>query len=161
MTKKRTILTGIVAGALLAGIGVYYFSGWSAINCWTREIDINTGRTRYRRYWFWLVTKDEISPTWMSELLDVPDKDSTADWHPVVTLSPGTGHSPHYAYHGAIADLNTARAVFQRYDVPREHRLALAKAVTDSWKRTGSDSEASQLITGLFEATIDGKYSEK
>ena len=154
-------MSGVVVGTLLAGIRVYYFSGWSAINCWTREIDINSAQTRYRRYWFWMLTKEEISPTWMSELLDVPDKDSTVDWRLVVTLSPGTGHSSHYAYHGAIADLNTARAVFECYDVPRERRLALAKAITDSWKRTGSDSEASRLITGLLEEAIDGKYPEK
>ena len=56
--KRIGPITGAVAVALLlaAGIGVYYYSGWSRINCWTWEVDINSGLTRYTRYWFWYAT---------------------------------------------------------------------------------------------------------
>jgi len=161
MTKTRTISVVVLAALLLASVGIYYCSGWSRINCWTREIDINSGRTRYTRYWFWMVTRDEISTTWMSELLNGPVENASPNWHLVVTLSPGARHSPHYAFHGAIADLNTAQMVFERYDVPRERRLALAEAIRDSWKQTSSDFEAGRLITELFEDAIEGEYSEK
>ena len=161
MTKARTISAIGLLGLPLAVIGVYYFSGWSSINCWTREIDTNSGQTRYTRYWFWMVTKQEISPTWMSKLLNDPDENSRPNWQLVVTLSPGTRHSPHYFFHGAIADLDTAQKVFELYDVPGDRQLALAKAVRDSWNRTGSDFEARELITQLFDEALDGKYPEK
>jgi hypothetical protein len=161
MTKTRTISAVVLAGLLFAATGVYYFSGWSRVNCWTREIDINSGQTRYTRYWFWMVTKQEISPTWMSELLSEADENSTANWNLVVTLSPGTHHSPHYLFHGAIGELDTAQKVFEIYDIPRERRFLLAKAVRDSWNRTGRYGEAGELISQLFEEALGGKYPEK
>ena len=161
MTKTRTISVVDLAALLLASVGISYCSGWSRINCWTREIDINSGQSRYRRYWFWMVTKDEISTTWMSELLNGPVENASPNWHLVVTLSPGARHSPHYAFHGAIADLNTGQKIFELYDVPRDRRLALARAVRDSWNRTGHDSEAHGLIIQLFDDALDGKYPEK
>lgn len=149
--RKGYIWSVVVMGVALLGIGVYLFSGWSKINCWTEEIDINSGETRYKRYWFWIMTKDEISPTWMSKALNVRDKESSRDWHLVVTLSPGTGHSPHYAYHSATGCLNLAESLFQEYDVPHKRKTALAEAIRDSWKRTGGDDEAGELVTDFWE----------
>ena len=97
----------------------------------------------------------------MSELLDVPAKDNGRDWHVVVTLSPGRGHSPHYSYHGAIYCLDQAQLTFERFDVPRERRLALAEAIRDSWKRTGSDFRAYDLVHQLWDEARAGKYPER
>ena len=146
---------------LVAGLGVYFFSGWSRINCWTWEIDINSGETRYRRYWFWVVTAERIVPTWMSAILDAPDKEKGREWHPVVTLSPGACHSPHYRYHGAISHLTWAEEIFQMYEVPTQRKRRLAEAMRALWKATHSDREAGQLVLTFCEEAVADQYPKR
>ncbi|MHC4742260.1 MAG: hypothetical protein ACYS8Z_10125 [Planctomycetota bacterium] len=161
MTKTRIISAVILVGLLLAAVGIYYFSGYSRIKCWTQEIDINSGRTRYTHYLFWKVTEQEISPTWMSQLLNKADEEIVPNWHLVAALSPGTPHSPHFAFHSAIADIDTAKKVFDLYDIPRDRQVALAEEIRSSWNRTGNDAEAHGLITQLFDEAVAGKYPKR
>jgi len=135
----------------LLGVGIYFFSGWSRINCWTWEIDINSGETRYRRYCLWCITEERIVPTWMSEVLDAPQEEHARKWRPVETLSPGRHHSPHYRYHGAIHDLRTAEMGFELYGVPPERKRELAEAMRDSWNQTGNYREAGRLLQAFLE----------
>ena len=160
--KRICPITGAIAVALLlaAGIGVYYYSGWSRINCWTWEVDINSGLTRYTRYWFWYATEERTVSTWMSDALGTPAGEEKRDWQPVATLSPGTRHSPPYVYHRAIYDLDVAWGIIGMYQVPQERKLQLAKAVTDSWRQTGRDSGAAQLVGEFAREAFAGKHGK-
>ena len=106
------------------------------------------------------MTEDKIAPTWMSEVLEVPDKEDGRDWHLVVTLSPGTRHSPHYRYHGARHHVATAERLFREYDVPRDRKHRLAEAIRQSWKETHGDRESRQLVHTLCEEAAVGKYAK-
>ena len=76
---------------------------WSGLNCWGNDIDIHSGRTRYTRYLFWTPVTRSVHDSSLTGALPPEDLvGRSADWHPVVTLSPGLRHSPHYRFDGAI-----------------------------------------------------------
>ncbi|MFA6288595.1 MAG: hypothetical protein WC661_14520 [Opitutaceae bacterium] len=147
MTRVFTLLAYLASLALL-GVLIYWSSGWSHINCWTREINIATGHQRYTRYWFWCVTERQIKSTWISESLGSLNTtpDSEADWRLVVTLSPGTHHSPHYRFHSALYDIQKTESLLEIVDASPAIRTQLAKNALWLWQQFQSDDEAGRFL---------------
>ena len=159
---KKKIITSVVALVLVIGaLGIYYGSGWSKINCWTKEIDINSGETRFQRYWFWIITADKIEHTWLSKLLEVPDKQADRNWQLVEILSPGRSYSPLYAYGQVLTDLRLAQDAFSNYGVEKEEKLRLAKEIRTAWLENEDGQEASRLIREFCIETEENAASEK
>ncbi len=75
---------------------------WSGVNCWQDDIDITSGRIRQTRYLLWIPVQRFVRDSALTKAAR-PEAATLSgpDWHPVVTLSPGLRHSPHYAFHGA------------------------------------------------------------
>jgi hypothetical protein len=151
-----------MASAALAAItgilffSIYWCSGWSQINCWTREINIQTGHQRYTRYWFWCVTEQRVEPTWISETLTTPVPSSTVNpgWHLVATLSPGTGHSPHYVFHGALGDLQSIEQLVTLVPAEKDAQRSLASSILWLWQAFDDDSEAGSYISDVSSAAL-------
>ncbi|MEY4488759.1 MAG: hypothetical protein RIQ79_1267 [Verrucomicrobiota bacterium] len=150
------LLTALVALTVIAAVTIYWCSGWSEINCWTREINIRTGHQRYTRYWFWRITEQRIEPTWISETLStsVPSSANDAAWQLVVTLSPGTGHSPHYVFHGALYDLQNMQHLLLLVPADPAVRRTLASSILWLWQAFNNDSEAEAYISDVSNAAI-------
>jgi len=142
------VLLAVVAGC------IYWLSGWSRLNCWTREINISTGHQRYTRYWFWCETERTVEPTWVSAALNrsLDEAEVEEDWRLVVTLSPGTHHSPHYIFHSALSDLRNAEQMFSVAEANAAVRSALAANVTWLWKHFDDDFEAGAYLADTLAA---------
>ena len=88
---------------LLLVLSLFGLFPWSGVNCWENEIDITSGRIRETRYLLWMPVTRSVQDSALTNVLSANGrKNSEADWHPVVTLSPGLHHSPQYRFHGAI-----------------------------------------------------------
>ena len=77
-----------------------------------------------------------------------------ADWHPVVTLSPGLRHSPHYLFHGAFSDIRTLELSWEFGKMTPAARRASDQQVLRLWRRDGSDLRAGHYIQSLWERAL-------
>ena len=157
MRRRRPIFFAAFAGiTVFVSAAIYWCSGWSQINCWTREINIQTGHQRYTRYWFWRVTEQRVEPTWISATLGTPAPSSTASsgWHLVVTISPGTGHSPNYIFHGALGDIQSIEQLITIVPSDKNAQQALASSILWLWQAFNNDSEAGSYISDVSSAAL-------
>ncbi len=153
--KPGIRIAGLLGGLLfLAAFGIYCFSGWSKINCWTREVDIASGRMRYTRYWFYKVTGQQIDQTWISEA--VGPTSAAPQWHLMVTLSPGTGNSPNYAFLGADDQVRQfAPDGFLGGRLNPETRKLLAKNILALWQIGGDRFLAEHYLRDVEGSLLD------
>lgn len=152
MTSKGRIWLYVFGGLsllmaavlLLAPVG---FWTWSRINYWTYEVDIFSGRIRYTRYLFFVPVRQKIEDSALTRALQAEDYPETAsEWRRVLTLSPGVRHCPHYAFHGAIAQIRELELVWEMDQfTPAAHR-ATAKRVLELWQKKKNDSSADAYI---------------
>tara|TARA_B100001093_G_C26289399_1_gene784600 strand:- start:38 stop:595 length:558 start_codon:yes stop_codon:yes gene_type:complete len=131
---------------------------WSKINCWTWEIDINSGKKRYKRYIAYKVTEERIEETWISKAVE---SDKKENWKLVLTLSPGVNHSPHYIFHSAISDLKQFEMMLglcdknNDIDYDPEILSIIANNVILLWNRYNGDSEAGDYIIEVISKWSD------
>lgn len=155
MKKRRTLLLiGLPLGALLlAPFVVPLFFPWSEINCRHEYINIKTGQARYARYFWFIKVSDRVTDTPLSLALDGETVD-VADikaWHCVNTLSPGLGHSPHYAFHGAFYYINRLETIESAITLTPQRKREVARSILTDWQLAGSDSGTKEYITALYE----------
>lgn len=136
----------IVLGAL--AYLTYWHSGWSHINCWTREINIASGHERYTRYWFWRITDRKVTPTWVSTALQ-SSKGPEDKWRTVVTLSPGTRHSPNYWFHSALGDVKMMEQSFEMFSSPPSVKAELAANLVWLWQHFDDAHEGGRYLTDI------------
>ena len=156
MTKKRLIITLAIAAPAIALALALAFPGWSKLNCWTWEIDINSGDKRYTRYLFWTEISSRIEETWMTAALS-EHKQEEREWHRVVTLSPNRRNSPHYSFHGALSDLRSTGQFLDYMDADEETRTQIALGIRKRWKEAGRDDTAGRYLQDIWNALLDGK----
>jgi hypothetical protein len=146
--KPPKSLKWIIGSVILLGL-VYLYPivfPWSGLCCWTEEIGLNTGRKRNRSYLFWTRISETESPTWLSSMLSTHPPSPEDRWEPVNTMSPGVSFSPHYSYHGALAQITELEMCCERLSLSPNARLLLAEALINRWRRDGDYRGASSLI---------------
>lgn len=136
----------LVAGmfALATIVSISGIFPWSPLNCWQEEIDIHSGRVRQTRHLLYCQIAERIDDTWLSRAIDSPGK--AADWHRVNTFSPGTHHSPHHRYHGALNQVQTLETLNDSIPFEREARQQVATTMCDLWQSGGSSRAAGQYL---------------
>jgi len=152
MTSKRKILVYVFGGLSLLMAGAFLlpqvgFWTWSPINCWTYEVDIFSGRIRYTRYFFFVAVRRYVDDSALTRALQAEDYPGTAsEWRRVLTLSPGVRHSPHYAFHAAIAQIRELELVWEIGQFTPAARRATVKRVLELWQKEKDDGAADDYI---------------
>ncbi len=77
------------------------------------------------------------------------------DWQPVVTLSPGLHHSPHYRYHGAINQIKELEICWDFGKMTSAAREETARRVLRLWQQTGRCWQAGEYIQSVWERALD------
>jgi hypothetical protein len=155
MTPKCRIWLYVFGGLSLLMVGVFLvapvaFWTWSAINYWTYDADIFSGRIRYTRYFFFVPVRQKIEDSALTRALQAEDYPGTAsEWRRVLTLSPGVGYSPHYAFHAAIAQIRELELVWEMGQFTPAARRATAKRVLELWQKEKNDGAADHYIRAV------------
>jgi hypothetical protein len=159
--KKRWVLIAvgvIAAGLLLLPLVVPLLIPWTEINCRHDDINIKTGKVRYSRYVWFVKVSEEIRDTPLSlalkgEMVDVADIPA---WQRVNTLSPGTGHSPHYFFHAALYQANRFELISSLQNFSPDRKREAAKAILTSWQKSGDYWGADRYLENLEEVKPGG-----
>ncbi len=133
-----------IAGFFLIPYIVSFFFLWTGINCLDEEINIQTGKARYtRKFWFvplYIKTKDTaFSLALEGEEINAPSREKSG-WQMVNTLSPGAGNSIHYVFHGAFYDARILEKLRDEYGLSPSEIKDLARQTLISWQTQGSCS---------------------
>ncbi len=148
LTWAVCLILSLPAALLLASeVG---FFPWSSINCTREEVDIHAGRVRHSRYLLFVAVRQVVMDSSLTKVL-APDEAAFLgpEWHCAVTLSPGLRHSPHYAFHGAVAQIRELEGVWVLAQFTPAARRASAKRVLALWQRAGNDSAATDYLREL------------
>jgi hypothetical protein len=131
---------------------------WSGLNCWQDDIDITSGRVRHTRYLLWVPISRSVRDSALTKTLLLADRTGApADWHPVVTLSPGLHHSPHYRFHGAISQIRQLEICWEFGKMTPVARRKTAWHVVRLWQQTGSYFRADDYIQAVWERALDAE----
>lgn len=133
-----------IAGFFLIPYIVPVFVPWTGLNCRDEEINIQTGKARYtRKFWFvplYIKTQDTaFSFALGGEKIDAPSR-KISEWQTVNTFSPGTENSPHYVFHGAFGDAWMLEKLRDEYWLPPSEIKDLARQTLITWQTKGSRS---------------------
>lgn len=137
---------------LLAMIG--WASGlfaWSPLACRHEDMDINSGRVRHTRYLFYICINESVEDTFISGSVAPV---GPPDWRRVNTFSPGVHYSPHYRYHGAIAQAKALELMDQLVPFTPKAKERAAVAVLRGWHQ-GSYGMAERFIHRLGKLVAD------
>jgi hypothetical protein len=150
--RAPTVAFILVAAPLtLLALSLFGAFPWSGLNCDTTEIDLYSGRIRSTRYLFWIPVRQTVSESALThELLPTDIHADQVSWQPVVTLSPGVRHSPHYYYHGAIAQIREVQIRWELRADPKASRRAAAIELLRIWRSAGC-SEGRRFIDEKFD----------
>jgi len=123
------------------------------------EIDIRSGRVRYVRSLLSWEVGQRIEATWLSRALG--RRSGVPKWHRVCTFWPGSEISPHYAFHGAVHQVETLEKIdasFLPFSSPARRKVA--RTVLALWQSGDADaddaandyiSEVCEVACGLME----------
>ena len=117
-------------------------------NCRHEEINIKTGQARLSRHLWFVKVAEHVNNTPLSLALNgetdrqgrlgVGDRENT--------FSPGTHHSPHYRYHGALWQAHQMEMIAEMYGWSREQQRDAARAILTVWQESGGYVAANQLL---------------
>jgi hypothetical protein len=146
--KKLWIVVVLVGGLILALFLVPIFIPLSGINCQHQDINIKTGQARYSRCVWFMKISERMEETPLSRALNGEKVDvaEVKDWHRVNTFSPGVHHSPHYRFHGALAQVRKFEMLQEMYKLDPTNSAGIAKQLLVEWQTTGSDYAAGRFL---------------
>ena len=160
LTRRRTVrwsllLLATVLPALYA-LSLLGLFPWSGLNCWQSDIDINSGRTRYTRYLFWISVTRSVRDSALTNALSSEDlAGQVPDWHPAVTLSPGLRHSPHYRFHSAIHQIRELEICWDFGKMTPAARRKTPRRVLRLWQQTGGYMRAEDYIQAVWGRALE------
>ncbi len=152
---RWAVLSVLAVPVLLFSASLLGFFPWSPINCTHHDVDIHSGRVRLTRYLFWLPVHESVKDSALTKALRPEDLAAvTPEWHHAVTLSPGPGHSPHYIYHSAIAQVRQLELVWSLAEFTPDARRASAKRILQLWQETGGDGGVKPYLWELEDLAL-------
>src|SRR4051794_11210157 len=141
--RRSLVRTLMLVGGIpfiLLFLSTIGFLPWSTINCTQSDIALNSGRTRHTRYILGVPIARSVQDSALTRALSPEDTvDSGEQWQPVVTLSPGLHHSPHYRFHGAMGQIRELEICWESGKISPEVRRQTARQVLHLWRQTGND----------------------
>lgn len=156
-TIKCLAAVALVIPCLLFGASLIGGVTWSPVNCWHHDVDIHSGRLRYTRYIFWMPVRHRIEDSALSAALFPNGSDGApAEWHHVLTFSPGVHHSPNYIFHSAINQIHKLEGCWSGGKFTPEARQASAKRVLQLWQQNGNDNAAGDYLHALEQTAFSG-----
>jgi hypothetical protein len=135
---------------------------WSTINCTQSDIALNSGRIRHTRYLLGIPITRSVQASALTRALSLEDTANLEeDWQPVVTLSPGLHHSPHYRFHGAMGQIRELEICWEFGKMTPEARGQTARQVLHLWHQTGNYFQAGRYIQAVWERAVEAEKSGK
>ena len=152
----------IIAAAILLAPLLIAISGiftWSPLNCWHDDVDIRTGRIRHTWYLLYHKVSDRTEDSPLAEVLGPGAViGMRPEWRRVNTFSPLTHlthYSPHYSYHGAIAEMKELQMVWELTPFTPAAKRAVASNLLRLWQRDGSYWTADRYVQAVSDLGSD------
>jgi hypothetical protein len=138
------------------------FFPWSTINCTQSDVALNSGRIRHTRYLLGIPITTSVQDSALTRALSTQDTaELVEDWHPVVTLSPGLHHSPHYRFHGAAGQIRELEFCWEFGKMTAEAGRQTARQVLHLWREAGDDIQAGHYIQAVWERAVEAEKTGK
>lgn len=158
--KRKYVVLFVVAVIVFILARTFIFPPpWSRLNCWEYQIDINSGKEKYCRYFFYIKVKESPIETEFSHVLAVATKDKSPDWHIVSRFSPSvTSHSPHYRFHGASCqsrELESLWHMFPGFFFEEKDKKESAEKLLELWQKNGDYYKACDYLNSLSRKLMD------
>jgi hypothetical protein len=155
MKSRRlwVILSVAVVGA--AGIGLLSFPTTAAfVSHLQQDINIKTGQARHSRYIFTVKVSEVLEDTPFSIALggQTIDVAPIQAWHPVNTIPLGWHHSPHYAFHGDLAQAAEMELISEMSHLTPAQQTEIAREVLTRWQTTGRVSAVAEYLREVNKA---------
>jgi len=156
--KKKPLIIGLsVLGVLvLFPFVVLYWNPWSEILCYHEDINIQTGQVRYSRYLYFVEIKEQAEDTLLSDYIDIPADDiSASSWRRVNTFSPLASHSPHYSFHGALAQVHQLQTAFLLKVFSEAEKKQAVEGLLKKWQESDDYHSAGRYLDDLIEGAFE------
>ncbi|HEY3320638.1 MAG TPA: hypothetical protein VGP72_09250 [Planctomycetota bacterium] len=164
--RRRVVIwsTAAIAAVALVLFVVPWFVPWTPLNCRHEEVDIRSGRLRFSRYLLFCKVAERIEDSALTRALPADAIGPGAPvWHRVNTYSPGVHYSPHYIFHGAIAQIEILTEIWalaKQNGFLEEVKQRTARDVLALWQYAGNDSLAREYIGALEELRDKSKRQQ-
>ena len=123
-----SLLGLLLLGAVICCVIESYRDPWSRLYNEKQELDLYSGRARITWHRLYLQTGQEIRETPLSESLGSGGEHASDEkWVTVNVFGFGGGISPHFAYHGALADIDTLAKYWEMYNFDEAARAKTAR----------------------------------
>jgi hypothetical protein len=148
----RAVAVTVILALVLLGLSCTGFLPWSRLNCWSYDVDINSGRIRYTRHFFYAQVRQRIEDSALSRALQPQDHGPhIPQWQRVYTFSPGVGHSPHHLYHSAIHQIGRMEKAWTLGRFSAAARRASAQRILERWQSANGDDTAQTYLCAIEE----------
>jgi len=127
----------IVGIAVISTAALYFFCN-EKLWCTYIDVDTNSGRMRSRVYRMHLLASETIEETRVSRLVPVELRGTNGAWK-IDTMHSPFVRSPHYQFHGTIADFNRFLKLLDMYSVEDAKRKHLASTALTHLRRDLAD----------------------
>ncbi len=159
--KKRWLIAIIPVAVLLAGPWVIpTLTPWTAVNVHHEEINIKTGQARYSHKLWYVKVSEKVEDTLFSKVPagEIVDAADSEPWQMVNTFSPGRRYSPHYRFHGALAQVRAPEMILQLREPDTQRKHQIVRDILKLWQTKGDYFGAERYIATLSEETPEATW---
>ncbi len=139
----------VAALALLFVLPRFWFS-CSRLNNKEIEMDLNSGRVRHTKHFLFAQSSRRVSETAVSSVLPAKDRLPGEEWVTICDFAGGSGVSPHFVYHSALAQVNMLQRCWNASDVTHAARAKTAGQLLYVLREGGQDSPANRYLDLLW-----------
>ncbi len=140
---------------ILVSIGLLLLAAENASSKWARlwceydDVDINTGRIRQTHYVLYCKVSEKIEDSILTRTIGEFPDGVEPDWRRVNTFPLGRRYSPHYVYHGAIAQIRGVEMIWQSCPFSDEAKKHVARTILHRWQSDRSYFRAGRYINDV------------
>ncbi len=162
--KQCVIAFLLLVPSVTIALTLVGFIPWSKLNCWEYAVDIQSGRIRYTRYLFYATISQSVKDSSLTKLLRPETLNSPPEWRIALTFSPNVRHSPHYAYHGAMNQIEELERIFRLDDFSPDAKRAIGEKLLNLWQTNINDKKVNRYlntITKLMAARHEQEQTQR